>query len=447
MKQGSVFQRHLASCPRDDAGNIRPHRCRGPWGFNFDYDRAPGAPRRQMFKSGFPTKAAARAALREALASTSADVTTHNLTVREYLESWHEGKRQLKPTTAVAYRSYLDHYLIPRLGHLRLLDLRAHHLDRLYNDIEVGVRGRRLSPSTVRRVHATLRSALNTAVKRRLIPYNPAQHVELPPERPVRARPWDVEQCQQFLRHARHDRLATLYHLILVTGMRRGEVIGLRWEDVDLSGEYLRVAQQIVELRGQLTTSTPKTRRGTRAVPLDPGTVAMLKDHRRAQDVERQLWGDAWQEHGLVFTREDGRPLRPEYVTRHFQQLAGEPGLPRIRLHDLRHTNASLALSAGVQMKVVSERLGHSTTTITADLYTHVIPSVGRSAAAAIADVLRTDDGPASEADACEMPARASGDDATGGYGESSPQEETGGPPGARTLNPRIKSPLLCQLS
>src|SRR6185436_11966632 len=135
--------------------------------------------------------------------------------------------------------------------------------------------------------------------------------------------------------------------------------------------------------------STPKTRRGTRDIPIDDDTVAILRRQRETQNLERVAWGPAWNEAGLVFTREDGSPLRPEYATRHFQALAEKAGLPVIRLHDLRHTNASLALDAGVSLKVVSERLGHSQLAITADLYTHVNRGLGKAAAEQIAPALK----------------------------------------------------------
>jgi integrase len=237
-------------------------------------------------------------------------------------------------------------------------------------------------------VHAVLRSALNTAVKRRLIPYSPADHIELAPENPRRPKPWTLEECQTFLRDIAEDRLANLYHLILFTGMRRGEAIGLRWEDVDLDRALLSVEQQITEVHGRSVVGTPKTKRGTRDIPIDANTAALLRRHQEMQHVERTEWGPAWNDAGLLFTREDGRSLRPEYATRHFQALAERAGLPPIRLHDLRHTNASLALRAGVEMKVVSERLGHSQISVTADLYTHVHDTVGRAAADKIAGAL-----------------------------------------------------------
>jgi integrase len=147
----------------------------------------------------------------------------------------------------------------------------------------------------------------------------------------------------------------------------------------------LAVRQQLVETKDGLRFGPPKTRSGERAVPLDALTVEILREHAARQTADRVSWGLGWRERGLVFTRENGDLLRPDYVTHLFARLALEAGLPRIRLHDLRHTSASLALTAGVPMKVVSERLGHSSTAITADLYTHVVPTAAREAADRIA--------------------------------------------------------------
>ena len=390
MRHGSVYQRHTRHCPRDHDGHLAPHRCRGHWAYVVEYGRDSSGRRLQSTKGGFATKAQAQAALQEAVRVLMADVNVHGLTVAEYLDTWLLGKRALKPKTRSLYDDAIRLYLKPQLGRILLLELRPHHLDRLYAAIAIGRRGRPLSPASLRRVHAVLRSALGTAVKRRLIPYNPALHIELAPENPQRPRPWSLDECRSFLEVTRDDRLASLYLLMLTTGMRRGEAVGLRWCDVDLDAGYLHVVQQITEVREALVVGTPKTKRGARVVPIDVDLARALCLHRESQLSEERLWGGAWQATGLVFTREDGRPLRPEYVTRHFQALTRVAGLPPIRLHDLRHTNASLALSAGVDIKIVSDRLGHSTTAITADLYTHVHRGVGREAADRIAATLRS---------------------------------------------------------
>lgn len=401
MKHGSVYQPHTRRCPRGPDGALLPHRCRGTWKYVLEYGRDSNGKRLQTTKRGFPTKAAAQSALQEVVRTFMADVHVHALTVGDYLDAWLTGKHSLRPKTVSVYRDAIELYLRPHLGAIRLLELRAHHLDRFYVSISVGRRGRPLSPSTIRRVHAVLRSALNTAVKRRLIPYNPADHVELAPENPKRARPWSVREARTFLEATRDDRLAALYRLLLVTGMRRGEAVGLRWQDVDLDGRCLFVVQQITEIRGRGVVGKPKTKRGSRVIPIDDGTVDVLRRHQQVQQLERLAGGDAWTDSGLVFTRPDGSPLRPEYVTRHFQKLGAQLGLPAIRLHDLRHTNASLSLTAGVDMKVVSERLGHSQLAITADLYTHVSRGLGRAAADQIASVLT---GPSAEVPTASLP-------------------------------------------
>ncbi|MGH8869084.1 MAG: site-specific integrase [Actinomycetes bacterium] len=150
----------------------------------------------------------------------------------------------------------------------------------------------------------------------------------------------------------------------------------------------LAVVQKAVELRGRLHFGPPKTRQGDRVVPLDAVTVMRLREHHKRQEAERDLWREGYLESGLVFTRENGEPLNPSWVTHTFRRLTQQAGLPVIRFHDLRHTSASLALAAGVPIKVVSHRLGHSTTAITADLYTHVVPEVARGAAEQIAGLL-----------------------------------------------------------
>jgi integrase len=388
VKHGTIAQRHTRGCPRNEDGSFAPHRCRGSWRYILEYGRDSTGRRLQTSKSGFPTKAAAQSALQEAVHTFMVDVTVSSVTVGAYLETWLRAKHALKPTTVALYGDLMRNYLVPHLGRIRLLELRGHHLDGMYQATSVGKSGRPLSTSTIRRIHGVLRSALNTAVKRRLIPYNPANHIELAPENHRRPRPWTAEQCQEFLACTADDRLADLYRLMIVTGMRRGETVGLRWEDVDLDDEFLFVIQQITEVNGRSVVSTPKTKKGQRLVQIDRDTSTMLRRHREAQELERSAWGPAWNDAGLVFTREDGRALRPDYVTRHFRELAETAGLPPIRLHDLRHTSASLALAAGVDLKVVSERLGHSQLAITADLYTHVNRRLGKAAAQQIADVL-----------------------------------------------------------
>lgn len=385
MKQGTVYQRHLAGCPRDADGGLRPHRCRGLWGFALDVGRRPDGQRKQVTRSGFASKRDAQAALQEAVERQRGGVrAVDTLTVGDFLDSWLASKRRLRATTVRNYTGHIVRYLKPALGHLRLADLGPQHIDQLYADLLDG-RYIGATPSTVHHVHRTLRSALNTAVKRRLISWNAASHVDLPEHHKARGGVWEPAQVGRFLDSSVEHRLYALYHLIAFTGMRRGEAMGLHWADVNLAAQLLVIHWQVTDAGKGPRLGAPKTDSGARVVPIDGFTVEVLRRHRERQEGERQLWGEAWEENGLVFTKEGGGMLRPDAVTVLFRKLVARAEVPRIRLHDLRHTHASLALAAGIDIKVVSDRLGHSTTTITADLYTHVSSAVARRAADAIA--------------------------------------------------------------
>jgi integrase len=389
VKGGSVRQRHTAACPRDENGKLVDHRCRGLWDFSLDAGRYPNGKRRQLTRGGFATKADARAALRKAAQQLSEGIDGDRaLTTGVFLQQWLAGKRALRPSTVKSYREHLELYLLPHLGHIRLLDLRSQHVDEMVTAMLAAPRKRPLSPMTVKHVHATLRTALNSAVRRRLIPYNPALPIELPEVTRTPVVVWTPAQVRAFLDAASEDRLYPLFHLVVVTGMRRGEVVGLRLVDVDLDNAVVRVSQQMLQLGGRTRIGAPKTKSGARTVPIDPTTVRVLREHLHRQVAERRAWGSGWVETGLAFTRENGSALSPEMVSRRFALLSRRAGLPKVRFHGLRHTSASLALAAGVAMKTVSDRLGHSTTSITADLYTHVSPAVASQAAEAIADII-----------------------------------------------------------
>ncbi len=199
---------------------------------------------------------------------------------------------------------------------------------------------------------------------------------------------WDAEQLRAYLQHVREDRLFAAWFLAATTGMRRGEVLGLRREDVDLTAGTLAVRQAITAVGYRVVVTEPKTERSRRRISLDPATIAALRDHLKQQAKERLAWGPAYRDQGLVFAKEDGSPVHPDEFSKAFQRRASDAGLPRIRLHDLRHTYATLALAAGVHPKVVSDRLGHSTITLTIDTYSHSIPSLEEQAANAVADLI-----------------------------------------------------------
>jgi integrase len=361
------------------------------WRIRYEVGLKPNGKRDQRSKAGFKTKREAQEALSEALEQVrrGAVADVRGLTVGTYLTSWLDGKRKLRPSTRRAYESHIRVYLVPTIGHVRLSALRADHLDAMYETIRSGALRKAPSAATIRRLHATLHSALATAYKRRLIAHNPAGQVELEAA-PRNARAvWSPSDLATFLQHVAADRLGAAYHLVAATGLRRGELCGLRWYDVDLDGGALVIRQQHVEVGRDIVVGEPKTKAGARTVALDAGTVAVLKAHKAAQAAERLAWGARYTDGGLVFPKEDGTPLRPEYVTRHFLALSSAAGLPRIVLHGLRHTWATHALAAGVDMLVVSRHLGHSSLALTADTYTRVLPEVSREAAELVAAMVR----------------------------------------------------------
>jgi len=236
------------------------------------------------------------------------------ITVSDYLDRWLTSNRKLRDRTRRNYSTHIRLYLRPALGHLRLADLAPHHIDQLYPD---PIQGRYVgaTPATVHHVHRTLRSALNSAVKRRLIAWNPAQHVELPEHRKAQPVIWGQTEVGRFLDTIADHRLYALFHVIAYTGMRRGEAIGLRWADVALDSQLIMVRSQITDAGSGPRLVAPKADSGTRAVPVDGFTIEVLRRHRAGQLRERAAWGSEWQDMALVFAKEDGGLLRPDAVT------------------------------------------------------------------------------------------------------------------------------------
>jgi len=240
-------------------------------------------------------------------------------------------------------------------------------------------------------VHACLHKACKDAVRWGHISRNPLNAADPPRKKGDGTREmqtWTKEQLKAFLDAVKNERLYALWHLVAMTGIRRGEAIGLRWSDVDLENARLAVRRALIPTNRDVVVSEPKTAKGRRVVALDPATVEVLKGQAARQLDEQQEWDKAWVETGLVFTQENGKALDPETVSRYFRQAVKKSLLPQIRLHDLRHTHATLALQAGIHPKVVSERLGHATVSITLDTYSHAIPALQEEAAALIAGLV-----------------------------------------------------------
>jgi integrase len=254
------------------------------------------------------------------------------------------------------------------------------------------VAGRGLDRRTVNYVHTIMHRALKDAVRWGRLARNPADAADPPRAGPKSdgVHAWDAEALRHFLGESRaaDDRLYGLWVLLATTGMRRGEALGLRWSDVDLDAGRARVVQTIIQTRSVVSIGEPKTARGRRAVALDRATIAVLREHRQHMRHERLLVGNDFNDLGLVFHQPDGTWLHPDAVSEVFLRRVRRYDLPRLTLHGLRHTWATLALERGIHPRVVQERLGHSTIAITLGIYSHVSPTLHDEAAQLVADLV-----------------------------------------------------------
>jgi integrase len=310
-----------------------------------------------------------------------AEQSAFDKTIGEFLvDEWLPAIRStIRATTYRGYESHVRVHLVPHLGAVRLTALDARIVNVMYGRLIDT-----LSPASVRRIHATLHRAMRDARRWGYVTANVVDRTDPPKHRPLEREQttWTAEELRRFLRSVMGDELEALWVVYATTGLRRGEALGLRWGDVDLDRGELAVRQTIVAVNHEVQVSTPKTKRGRRVVALDDMTVGALRRHR--PELARGT--------DLVFVDGWGEVVHPSWVTKRFGELAAGAGLPRIRLHDLRHTHATLALQAGIHPKIVSERLGHSTVSLTLDVYSHALPHLQREAADALGRLLWDDE-------------------------------------------------------
>jgi integrase len=435
------------TCPslRRKDGSYAQH---GSWYFRLELDPEPatdddGNPvlgadgeqvlRRRTVRRAVPTastKDDAEAALSEArgLKDRGVDVS-RKMTVADYLSEWTAGLGHLSPNTQRSYSQHCRTWWIPKLGRIEVKDLRRAHVQAALDALD-------LSAASKQRYRATLRVSLNDAVREGLVSVNVATLVKISAGKRPKARPWtdarvlqfEAElttrlaaarerakgqrisafkvwckpelrpspvmvwtpaQVERFLLHVtpEHPRYA-MYHVIAFRGLRRGEAVGMRRQDLDLDTGQLTVAWQLTKGGGVIAEGPVKTDASDATIKLDAGTVWALQDHLRRAAERRREWSSAWVESGFVFTREDGSRLDPETVTDEFMRLSYDAGLPPVRLHDLRHAAASMMHAAGVDMKRISKTLRHATTAITSDTYTSVFEDEDHEAAELTAGVI-----------------------------------------------------------
>jgi integrase len=382
----------------------------GRWAWVVDYGSGKGNKRRQKRERGFATKREAQAALTKHLADVADGtyIEPSAMTLAEYVDAeWLPiAAMRLRPSTLHSYSRNLRIHVLPKLGGVRLQELTGGQLTRLYLGLLAdgladnskrrdGLTG--LSVRTVCYIHTIVHSVLKSAVNDDLLASNAADKAEPPRQSSVAdgttpMRTWTATQLKTFLAGERHTREYPLWVLLATTGMRRGEALGLGWEHLDLDAGTVRIVRTLVDVvdarDDEPVWSSPKTEAGRRTIKLDPPTVGVLRTHKTAQAKERLLVGPGYRDLGLVFNQPDGRAYHPERVSRTFQARAKRAGLPQIRLHDLRHSWATLALAAGIPAKIVQDRLGHANVAITLNVYSHVSPQMQSDAADRVAALI-----------------------------------------------------------
>lgn len=297
-----------------------------------------------------------------------------------YMTRWMEDKRTtIRPNTYRSYAWLVNLHIVPSLGHIPLSKLTPAHLQTFYS--KLGKKDKPLSNRSIQFAHTLIHEALNRALKWGLVGRNVAEAVDPPRVEKNKGTSWTPGQTVAFMEEAIQNKYGIAFELAIYTGMRKGEILALHWEDIDLDGMTLRVRYSLTFVKGEALFQQPKTERGRRSIALPESLVLSLRRHKALQARERLQMGSAYNNHDLVVCRATGAPLNPRNLDDSWYSLLKKTQLPKIRFHDLRHTHASLLLQQGVHPKIVSERLGHSNINITLDTYSHVLPGLQQQAA------------------------------------------------------------------
>lgn len=358
----------------------------GRWAGVINLGYQDGKLRRKIFYGD--TREEVRGKLVAALSDQQKDlpVITERQTVAEFLEKWlaDVSRPSVRPKT---YRFYCDHirlHIKPALGKKQLEKLTPANIQHFVNDrLQSG-----LSPQTIRHIIATLRAALSIAVRWQLVYRNVAALVTLPRIQKQEMKIFTPEQAKAFLESVKGHRLEALFIMALTLGLRRGELLGLHWSDVDFDAATLRVNYGLQRFDGKLHLVEPKTEKSRRVLPLPSLLIDALRLHRTRQLEERLALGSNWQESGFVFASTIGTPMEPRNLNRTFDALLENAKLPKIRFHDMRHSCATMLLSQGVPQRTLMEILGHSQISLTMNTYSHVLPEMARAAIGTMDSVL-----------------------------------------------------------
>ena len=375
---------------RRDQGSIR-ERTKGRWEIRIELGRGPDGKRKRIIVQFKGNKTEANKKLRELLTAQDHGLsleTSKKAPLGVFLERWLSDYAETNtgPRTVQGYREKINGYVIPHLGSVPLVKLTPQHVQSLYAEML----GRGLSPRTVLHAHRILREALSHGLKWGLLVRNVCDAVDPPKPRRKEMTALDYSEIQRFLDVASGSPYGPLFFLDVYTGLRRGELLGLRWRAIHLAAGTLSVTETIQRVTGRgLMSLEPKTDRSRRLVSIPPIAVAVLRGLKVKQREEREAVNREWSESEYVFSHWDGRPFHPDTVSHTFAALVQKAGIPHVRLHDLRHSHATLMMADGINPKIVSERLGHSSVAITLDIYSHVLPGIQEEAALKFEEGLR----------------------------------------------------------
>ncbi|TPG74361.1 site-specific integrase [Brevibacillus laterosporus] len=338
--------------------------------------------RKQITKSGFKTKKEAEIACAEMITKyENGELTiSKKQTLGTYLEFWLENyaKNKLRSSTYGNHEIAVNSRIKPVLGAIDLDKLTPINVTKYLSELQK----ENLSADYIKYLHSVLKKALNQAVKWQLISKNIMDNVDPPRLEQKEIITWSPEQANEFLAFAMKDKYYVAFVLAIYTGMRRGEILGLRWKDVDFEKAKISIQQTLYRPANQgIIFQEPKTKSAKRRISIPDFVIQELKAHKARQNKNKLQYGEGYQDFDLIVSYDDGRPQDPRNLLRHYERLIKGCGLPSIRFHDLRHTHATMLLQLGEHPKVVSERLGHSRVGITMDVYSHVMPDMQKDAA------------------------------------------------------------------
>jgi integrase len=360
------------------------------WQAALELEPHPVTGKRRTQRQDFPTKREAQVALAQWQVQQQQGllVERSNQTVAEMMAYWLETYASTKkPRTYANYQDEVRRYIRPyAINSLAVQDLRAKHVLAWHT----ALRNAGKSPHAIHNAHLRLQQALDQAVSLGIVPRNEAKLIKPPAEERKPERPtWTADEARRFLEHVATGSIyGPIWRLSLATGMRRGELLGLRWADINWQERCLRVTQSIGPVHHVMLTGTPKSKAGERELALTEPVLEVLRQHRAQQNARRLALGPAWQDHDLVFCSDIGTPINPSNLYREYHKLVAAAGVPYITIHDQRHTASTWAVAAGVDLKSLSEVFGHEDVQTTLDKYTHTSKHRRRQAMQAIDDIL-----------------------------------------------------------